>query len=718
MPSTLRVAILTGKYQSESLVLVFTPFLFEVSDTASSDASTDKSGPAIRDILKSKSKIDVLPDNCKIAADDVGQIRAAVQQWAGSGQVDWIITTGGTGFGTRDVTPEAITPLITKPAPGLVHLMISSSLQKTPLAALSRPVAGSIGNALVTTLPGSPKAVKENLEALFQGGVVEHAIELLRGGSGSGVHAKLQGADSRDAGRSQTHGSGHHHHHHHHHHGHDHHAPTPRSKPALSHDPTAPASARHRHSPYAQISLEEALSILKNKTTALPTQTLPVDARLAGYILAEDVYAPRNVPPTPTTSLDGYALRSTDPPGIYKVLTSQTHPIGTVLPEGHIYRINTGGPLPAGTDTVIMVEDTRLVSVYEEGDVAGLLKEEKEVDTLVQVPPGENVRKAGSDVKEGELVMRKGDRISRGGGEIGTLAFVGRKEVLVYKKPKVALLSTGNELVDLQKEVTSKVSDNTWSGIFDTNRPSLQAALERLGYEVLDLGIVPDDIVSHVEALKRGLQEADLILTTGGTSMGPTDLLKPVIERYLNGTVHFGRVSIKPGKPTTFATIPISQEGASGTLLEKPIFALPGNPASALVTFYVFVVPALRKLGGFPERLCELPRVMVQVQNEMPLDPRVEFHRVVIRSSLGAYQQPLYHSEQTGTEFALKAYSTGGQRSSRAASLCEANGFVILPTLTARDKAQEAQQGETRMSLQRGDYAQALIIGELEVEGH
>lgn len=93
--------------------------------------------------------------------------------------------------------------------------------------------------------------------------------------------------------------------------------------------------------------------------------------------------------------------------------------------------------------------------------------------------------------------------------------------------------------------------------------------------------------------------------------MGPTDLLKPVIERYLNGTVHFGRVSIKPGKPTTFATIPVSHQ--SGGSLEKPIFALPGNPASALVTFYVFVVPALRKLGGFPERLCELPRVMVQV---------------------------------------------------------------------------------------------------------
>jgi gephyrin len=117
-----------------------------------------------------------------------------------------------------------------------------------------------------------------------------------------------------------------------------------------------------------------------------------------------------------------------------------------------------------------------------------------------------------------------------------------------------------------------------------------------------------NSIAAHVAAIKRGLDMADILLTTGGTSMGPTDLLKPVIERHFNGTVHFGRVTVKPGKPTTFATIP-----SPGEML-KPIFALPGNPASALVTFHVFVVPALRKLGGWPENLCELPRIRVQVR--------------------------------------------------------------------------------------------------------
>jgi gephyrin len=113
---------------------------------------------------------------------------------------------------------------------------------------------------------------------------------------------------------------------------------------------------------------------------------------------------------------------------------------------------------------------------------------------------------------------------------------------------------------------------------------------------------------AHVDAIARGLQSADILLTTGGTSMGSTDLLKPVIEQHFDGTIHFGRVAIKPGKPTTFATIP--SDGG----IEKPIFALPGNPASALVTFHIFVLPALRKLSGYPERLCQLPRVPVKVK--------------------------------------------------------------------------------------------------------
>ena len=273
-----------------------------------------------------------------------------------------------------------------------------------------------------------------------------------------------------------------------------------------------------------------------------------------------------------------------------------------------------------------MVEDTRLHSTTSSSTVSSSpstssstntsnalstseSEDENEIETLAQVDPGENIRKAGSDAKQGDLVLEKGTVIHSHGGEIGTLAFVGRKTVQVYKKPVVAVLSTGNELVDLQSpEEQILEKEGGWGGIWDVNRPSLRASLEGLGYEVLDLGIVPDDLQSHISALRRGLANADVVLTTGGTSMGASDLLKPVIERHLNGTIHFGRVKMKPGKPTTFATVP--SENVEGGI---PVFALPGNPASALVTFHVFVVPALRRLGGWPIGRCHLPKVRVKV---------------------------------------------------------------------------------------------------------
>ncbi|KAJ7094331.1 MoaB/Mog domain-containing protein [Mycena epipterygia] len=631
-----------------------------VSDTASANSSADKSGPAIREILGQSESFSC--GDHRIVADDVPAIQDAVKDWCNRGDVDWIITTGGTGFGVRDVTPEAISPLLERAAPGLVHLMLSVSLKHTPLAALSRPVSGTLKNTLVVTLPGSVKAVKENMDALLSGGVVNHAIELISGGTGKQVHAALAAGTAAPAP-------------YHHHHHHDHHVPQPRT---LSHDPSAAASARHRVSPYPLISLEDALELIQKNITPLGIQKQPVTQALKGHVLAEDVYAPQNVPFTSTTSADGYALRSTDLAGVYKVLTSQSHSITASLPAGSVYRINTGGPLPTGTDTVIMVEDTRLVSTFTGAD--GADGEEKEVECLVQVPAGENVRAPGSDVLKGDLVLQKGDIILSEGGEIGTLAFVGRKEVEVYKRPVVALLSTGNELLDLQNPTPHSGDD--WGGIWDTNRPSLHAALQGMGYDVVDLGIVPDDVPSHVSAIRKGLDTADILLTTGGTSMGPTDLLKPVIERHFQGTIHFGRVTVKPGKPTTFATIPCAGGGT------KPVFALPGNPASALVTFNVFVVPALRKLGGWPAARCHLPRVPVKLASAMSLDPRTEFHRVVVRADAEG----------------LRAFSTGGQRSSRVASLSGANGLVVLPMRTPE-----------RERLEVGEVVQAVLIGDIQM---
>ncbi|KAI0036741.1 molybdenum cofactor biosynthesis protein [Vararia minispora EC-137] len=643
-----------------------------VSDTAAQDASKDQSGPAISSLLTASGRFDV--EDAQIISDDEIAIQSVVRRWSSpEARIDWIITTGGTGFGVRDKTPEAVSNLIERHASGLVHMLLSASLQKTPFAGLGRPVAGTIKDTLIVTLPGSVKAVKESLEALLGEKVIDHALELIRGGSGATLHQELV-SFSTDHQHAYQHAHGHHRGNH----SHDHHVP--RLPTTLSHNPSLAPTARHRISPYKLTPFDDAMQMIFSILKPLPLEKKLVGPSLKGYVLAEDVYAPNNVPVTKTTSVDGYALRSTDRSGIYKVVTSATHDAAGSLPEGVIYRINTGGPLPRGADTVIMVEDTKLVQTVK--GTNGMDEEELEVETLVELPLGENVRDPGSDVKAGDLVLKRGEILHSTGGEIGTLTFVGRAEVQTVRKPTVAILSTGNELVDLQKPVY--IEKDGWGGIFDTNRPSLQAALEGLGYDVYDIGIVGDDIQSHVKAIKLGLERADVLLTTGGTSMGASDLLKPVIERHFNGTIHFGRVKAKPGKPTTFATIPANGGGDIKTL-----FALPGNPASAIVTFHVFVVPALRWLGGWPLGSCQFPRVRVTLEDAMRLDHRVEFHRVVIKV----------------TPNGLRAYSTGGQRSSRVASLSGANGLVVLPEMT---------DGKPDV-LERGSSVQAMIIGELQM---
>lgn len=235
-------------------------------------------------------------------------------------------------------------------------------------------------------------------------------------------------------------------------------------------------------------------------------------------------------------------LAATDPAGLYRVLTPATFPaFDKEIPAGSIYRINTGAPLPPGTDSVIMVEDT----LVEERDAT--TDEELVVRTLAQVDRGENVRGRGSDVPKGGQVLSHGDVISVVGGEIGSLAFVGRKLARVYRKPTVAVLSTGNELVDVNSSTSSLVNGSTFNGIPDTNRPSLLALLAAQQYPTFDLGIVGDDAASTANALKRGKEHADVVITTGGTSMGVGDVLKPVLERDLGGDIVFGRVAMKPG---------------------------------------------------------------------------------------------------------------------------------------------------------------------------
>ncbi|KAI5476996.1 hypothetical protein MNV49_006954 [Pseudohyphozyma bogoriensis] len=625
-----------------------------VSDTAFRDTSADRSGPALRNLLASIPSTPFKVVSSAIVPDEPLEIKRVVESWC-DGAVDLVLTSGGTGFGVRDRTPEALAPLIDKPAPGLVTLMLTSSIAITPLAALSRPVAGvrtspsdkSGKGTMIITLPGSPKGATENLEALMP--VLSHAVDLATGGTGRAKHAEM-GVPSREV-KKESGGAEH------------------------------SAAQRQRKSPYPMVPLREAISLILDNTPVTPVQTIPVEEAMLGHVLAEDVVSAMDIPQRPTTNVDGYAVRSTDPAGTYNVLTEYpTEPV----PEGFIYRINTGAPLPPGCDAVIMVEDTVVVSRHE-----GEGGDEKEVKLLAQVDKGENVRKAGSDVKVGEKVLEAGDVVSAVGGELGTLAFVGRRSAQVYRRPTVAVLSTGNELVSIQDTTTKPTS--SFSSIPDSNRPSLISILQHLHFDTIDLGIIGDTMAETKAALKRGAEQADVVITTGGTSMGVGDLLKPCIEQELNGTIHFGRVSMKPGKPTTFATLPPHPMAPSDD--PKLVFALPGNPASALVTFFVFVLPALRKMEGRKQAEWELPRVPVQITSDMYLDPRPEYHRVWLRPN------PDY--AKSGAS--LLAVSTGGQRSSRTVSLAVTNGLIELPAL---------KEGE-ETKIAKGEVVSCVVVGDL-----
>ncbi|GAC95067.1 molybdenum cofactor biosynthesis protein [Pseudozyma hubeiensis SY62] len=657
--------------------------IITVSDTASADASSDRSGPVLSEHLLTAGFSDV---QRSVSPDDVQSIQTQLLRMVDSQHVHLIVTTGGTGFGLRDVTPEAVEPLITRKTPALTHALTNHSLQKTPLAALSRGITGirrspSGKEALIVCLPGSPKAVKECLEVLLGNDLLKHALELLNGGSGEAKHKEMQGGMHRSTVIDTATDTGCAHHHHHHGGGgiHSHSAPKPRTTPAdhsgfRTIDPSSGPSLRHRTSPYPLVDLDEALSLIAKHTPA-PTkvETLPLNTSLIGHVLAEDVSATSDLPPGPTTNVDGYAVNAaTTPPGKYTVVTLKALQSRSLQP-GEIFRINTGQGLPSGTDSVVMVEDTELIS---SDDASG---EEVSVKLLAQVDPGENVRARGSDVRASQLVLPRGTTISALGGEIGTLAFLGRSCAKVFRKPTIAILSTGNELVDPTPSSSQTKTD--WGfNVFDSNRPGLTAAITGLGFNVLDLGITTDNVDTTLRALRTGLSEADVVLTTGGTSMGESDLLKPLIERQLAGRIHFGRVAMKPGKPTTFASL---NEG------EKIIFALPGNPASALVTFYVFVLPCLRKLSGVPPSVEDgwnLPKVNVKLSSGMKLDPRPEFHRVVVK---------------VDADGELVAYSTGSQRSSGMHSMSTANALIALPAL----------QKDGQRMVEKGSRVRAILLG-------
>lgn len=522
---------------------------------------------------------------------------------------------------------------------------------------MSRPAAGVRRKTVVITLPGSPKGAKENLQAVVK--TLPHACLQAAGANSRALHAGGVKKLEKDAaighsgcahGHNHGHGPGH---------GHGH-APLVRhTKPdsnPLSNDPLLGPSRRYRESPYPMLTVEDALNLISEFSPDPKIITAKVNEDIVGSVLAEDVKAQENVPAFRASIVDGYAVvvpKDGNLKGIFPV-TAISHAApgeAAELKEGEIARITTGAPLPPGATSVIMVEDTALRSMTEDG------KEEKEVEIQAEgVKENENVREVGSDVQIDSVILKKGEQISGVGGEIGLLAAVGVAEAKVYRKPVVGILSTGDEIIQHDRAGPLKLGE-----VRDTNRITLISAVEEWGFEVLDLGIAKDKSNNLEETLRNGLRKADVLITTGGVSMGELDLLKPTIERSLGGTIHFGRVAMKPGKPTTFATVPVKDN--DGNRVSKTIFSLPGNPASALVTFHLFVLPSLHKQSGISP--VGLPKVPVTLAHDFNMDPRPEYHRAVV---------------SVDRQGQLWANSTGGQRSSKVGSMRSANALVCMPS--------------------------------------
>ncbi|XP_073493529.1 gephyrin isoform X20 [Phyllobates terribilis] len=810
-----------------------------VSDSCFRNLAEDRSGINLKDLVQDPSLLGGTISAYKIVPDEIEDIKESLIDWCDEKELNLILTTGGTGFAPRDVTPEATKEVIEREAPGMALAMLMGSLNVTPLGMLSRPVCGIRGKTLIINLPGSKKGSQECFQFILP--ALPHAIDLLRDAivkvkevhdeledlpspppplspppttsphkqtEDKGVQCEEEEEEKKDSGVASTEDSSSSHitpatiaakthpsirpfrhskvhkipehscsHHSsinasemtnpsiaHQDKGHrilehscSHHAsisaaamihppctnlaeimakgysPVPGGTPPStanaedlipdsiisrgvqvlprdtaslsttpSESPRAQATSRlstascptpkvqsrcsskenilrashsavditkvarrHRMSPFPLTSMDKAFITVLEMTPVLGTEIINYRDGM-GRVLAQEVYAKDNLPPFPASVKDGYAVRAADGPGDRFIIgESQAgeQPTQTVMP-GQVMRVTTGAPIPCGADAVVQVEDTELIRESDDGT------EELEVRILVQARPGQDIRPIGHDIKRGECVLAKGTHM--GPSEIGLLATVGVTEVEVHKFPVVAVMSTGNELLNPEDDLLP-------GKIRDSNRSTLLATIQEHGYPTINLGIVGDNPDDLLNALNEGISRADVIITSGGVSMGEKDYLKQVLDIDLHAQIHFGRVFMKPGLPTTFATLDIDG-------VRKIIFALPGNPVSAVVTCNLFVVPALRKMQGILD-----PRptiIKARLSCDVKLDPRPEYHRCILTWH---HQEPLPWAQ-----------STGNQMSSRLMSMRSANGLLMLPPKT-----------EQYVELHKGEVVDVMVIGRL-----
>ena len=354
-----------------------------------------------------------------------------------------------------------------------------------------------------------------------------------------------------------------------------------------------------------------------------------------GRVLAEDVISPLDVPSHDNSAMDGYAVRFADLKQNGKVTLKMTGssfagvPFKGTVGAGQCVRIMTGGVVPQGADTIVMQEH-----VEAAGDDITIGAGHKQ---------GQNLRKAGEDLQNGQPALRRGQPLRP--AEIGLIASLGVAEVSVYRKLRVAFFSTGDELVSIGSPLGE-------GQIYDSNRYTLYGMLTRMGFEVIDMGVIRDDPALLEKAFRDAAATADVVITSGGVSVGEADFVKVLLNKL--GEVVFWKIAMKPGRPLAY-----------GKIGNAHFFGLPGNPVSVMVTFYQFVRDALLKLSG-RDPVDALPTFKVPCTSTLKKAPgRTEFQRGILSR------------DAHGT---LSVRVTGEQGSGILRSMSEANCFIILPT--------------------------------------
>jgi molybdopterin molybdotransferase len=382
------------------------------------------------------------------------------------------------------------------------------------------------------------------------------------------------------------------------------------------------------------ISFKEALDRILSHVQPLGSEKVSLLEAL-GRVMAEDIYAKRNIPPLDNSGMDGYAVKYADIRNASKGRPIQLKvvedlPAGSVstkrLGKGQAIRIMTGAPIPKGADTVVPVEETE--------------KKDGFVSIFKAVPPGVHIRRAGEDVKKGDCILSRGSFIRP--AEVGMLASVGRSFISVYQRPLVAILCTGEELVDV---------DGGLNGvkIVSSNSYTLAAQVKDCGAVPIQLGIVGDRKEEIREKLHQGIR-ADVLISSAGVSVGDYDFVKDALKD-LGMKMVFWRVAMKPGKPLAF-----------GTINGKPVFGLPGNPVSSMVSFEQFVRPSLLKMMG--HRLLFRPTVEAVLKQGIEKRPG---KRYFIRGFVSLEKDQYFVT------------TTGEQGSGILRSMVRANGLIVIP---------------------------------------